>query len=82
MNILYQYYNEIVLAFNDFEVELREGVIVIPIPQSNKPFENVCEKVNTQLLRVADSLEARDREISVRVIRGTEVRDIILEKQL
>ena len=81
MNIVYQYYNEIVLAFNSYEVEFNDGIIVIPIPADNKPFDLVCQKIYTQLLRIANTLDIREDAVHVQVRRADEVRDIILEKQ-
>lgn len=81
MDILYQYYNEIVLAFNDYDVDLLNPTIIIHVPDDNKPFASVCEKINTQLLRIAETLDLRDKEIIVRVERTGETKDLVLEKQ-
>lgn len=81
MNIFYQYYNEIVLAFNDYEVDLQQGMIVILVPDDNKRFEVVCQKIYSHLLRIAETLDLRDKDIVVRVERTGESKELILEKQ-
>ncbi len=81
MNILYQYYNEIVLAFNDYEVDLQNQIILILVPHSEKPFDSVCQKINIQLLRIAETLDSRDGEIVVRVERSNESKELVLEKE-
>lgn len=82
MNILYQYYNEIVLAFNDYEVDLQEGIVLIFVPDDNKPFEVVCQKIDVQLHRISETLDPRDKEITIRVERSNQAKDIILQKQV
>lgn len=81
MDIFYQYYNEIVLAFNDYEIDLQSGVIVILVPDDNKRFEVVCQKIYEHLLRIANTLDLRDKEIVVRVERSGEMKELLLEKQ-
>ena len=81
MDVLYQYYNEVVLTFNDYEVDLQKGVIVILVPDDNKLFDVVCQKINSQLNRIAETLEVRDKPIIVRVERSGEGKELILEKQ-
>lgn len=81
MNIFYQYYNEIVLAFNDYEVDLQQGMIVILVPDDSKRFEVVCQKIHSHLLRIAETLDLRDKDIVVRVERTGESKELILEKQ-
>ena len=78
MNITFQYYNEIVLSFADYEVDYRDGVIVIDVPVSNKPFDIVSSKIEEQLTRIAGTLEPRDREVTIRVERKNETKDIVL----
>ena len=82
MDIIFQYYNEIVLAFKDYDVDYKDGQIIIEIPDSQKPFDTVCEKVNALLLRIADTLESRDKDVLVRVVRGSEEKDLLLQKEL
>ena len=82
MNILYQYYNEIVLNFSDYETDLQEGVIVIFVPEDKKPFDIVCQKINTQLERIAASLDLRDKNVVIRVVRGGQSKDFKLDKQV
>jgi len=82
MDVLYQYYNEIVLTFNDYEVDLQKGVIIILVPDDNKRFDAVCQKINVQLQRIAETLELRDKPIIVRVERSGEAKELILETQV
>ena len=81
MDIIYQYYNEIVLAFGDYEVDLQNGVIVILVPDDRKSFDTVCEKINVQLHRIHETLELRGKPIIVRVERSGEAKELVLEKQ-
>ncbi|WP_207423955.1 hypothetical protein [Desertivirga brevis] len=81
MNITYQYYNEIVLGFGDYEVDYREGVIIIEVPESNKSFEVICSKVNEHLIRISQTLEPRDQSITVRVVSGEDTFEINLDKE-
>jgi hypothetical protein len=81
MDIFYQYYNEIVLAFGDYEVDLQNGIIVILVPDDRKSFDVVCQKINVQLSRIAETLELRDKPIIVRVERSGEAKELVLEKQ-
>lgn len=78
MDIIYQYYNEIVLTFKDYETDFREGVIVIYVPDDSKPFEIVCQKIQTQLERIATTLDPRDKDIVVEVRRTNEHRELRL----
>lgn len=81
MNIAYQYYNEIVLAFNNYETDFEEGVIIIYVPDDEKPFDLVCDKISAQIKKIAEILDERDQPIVIQ-IRGTnEKRDIFLEKE-
>ncbi len=80
MDIVYQYYNEIVLAFSSYEIEFSNGIIVIPIPLDNKPFELVCKKIHGQLLRIAETLDIREKDVIINIKRGEEVQEIVLEK--
>jgi hypothetical protein len=81
MDIFYQYYNEIVLAFGDYEVDLQNGIIVILVPDDRKSFDVVCQKINVQLSRIAETLELRNKPIIVRVERSGEAKELVLEKQ-
>jgi hypothetical protein len=81
MNITYQYYNEIVLGFGDYEVDYEDGVIIIEVPENSKSFEVTCSKINEHLLRISETLEPRDQAINVRVVRGEESFEIILDKE-
>jgi hypothetical protein len=81
MDIFYQYYNEIVLVFNDYEVDLQQGVIIILVPDDKKRFDTLCQKINVQLHRIAETLELRDKPIIVRVQRSGEAKELVLEKQ-
>ena len=80
MDIVYQYYNEIVLAFGSYEVEFRGGIIIIPVPLDNKPFDLVCKKIQTQLLRIADTLDVREKDVLIQVKRADEIWEIVLAK--
>ena len=82
MNILYQYYNEIVLKFSDYETDFQVGVIFIFVPEDKKPFDIVCEKINTQLQRIADTLDLRDKDIVIRIVRGAQFSELKFEKQV
>lgn len=81
MDIVYQYYNEVVLFFADYDVDFREGVIIITIPDDTKSFDSVCEKIIVQLHRIAETLEPRNKEIAFRIERTNASREIVLEKQ-
>lgn len=81
MDIVYQYYNEIVLAFTGYEIEFDNGVIIIPIPDDHKPFESACQKIHAQILRIADTLDVREKEVQIQVKRAEQIKTIILEKQ-
>jgi len=82
MDIVYQYYNEIVLAFKDYDVDYKEGVITIEVPDSTKPFNSICEKIEAQLQRIAETLEPREKDVVVRVRRVAETKDIVMEKEI
>lgn len=82
MDILYQYYNEIVLTFGDYLVDFQDQVIVIEVPDDNKPFDLVCDKIKTQLSRIAETLDPRDKDITVRVERTGFVKDLVLERDI
>ena len=82
MNILYQYYNEIVLNFSDYETDLQDGIIFIFVPEDKKPFDIVCQKINTQLQRIADTLDLRDKDIVIRIVRGAQFSELKFEKQV
>ncbi|HEY0895209.1 MAG TPA: hypothetical protein VGE15_01525, partial [Sphingobacteriaceae bacterium] len=73
MDIRYQYYNEIVLTFKDYETDFRSGVIVIYVPDDSKPFDIVCQKIMAQLDRIASTLDPRDKEIVIEVRRTSEM---------
>lgn len=81
MDIVYQYYNEIVLAFADYEVDFQDGVIVIQVPDDKKPFDSVFSKIETQVLRIADTLDLRDKEVLVRVEKSSQTKQFVLEPQ-
>lgn len=81
MDILYQYYNEIVLGFADYEVDLRNGTILILVPENNKPFDTVCEKILQQINRIAGTLEPRDKVLQVRIERGLESRELVFDQE-
>ncbi|WP_207536510.1 hypothetical protein [Desertivirga arenae] len=82
MNITYQYYNEIVLGFGDYEVDYSEGVIIIEVPESSKSFDVICSKIKEHLMRISGTLEPRNESVIVRVVRGEEIQEITLEKEL
>jgi len=81
MDITYQYYNEIVLGFGDYEIDLANGTIVIEVPDSNKPFEAVCLKIREHLDRISQTLEPRNKKIAIKIVRGEETFDITLEEE-
>lgn len=81
MDIIYQYYNEVVLFFADYDVDFRDGIIVIPVPDDNKPFDSVCEKIITQLHRIAETLDIRDKDVVVKIERTNASKEVVLEKQ-
>jgi hypothetical protein len=81
MNILYQYYNEVVLAFRDYYVDFVDGKIVIEVPASTKPFDIVCGKIADQLSAIAGQLEPRDRDIEFVIKRDEELKEFVLAKE-
>lgn len=76
MDIIYQYYNEIVLTFRDYDTDIRSGVIIIHVPDDSKPFDVVCAKIDQQIRQIAANLESRDKEVVVRVQRSAQMREI------
>lgn len=81
MDIRYQYYNEIVLTFKDYETDFRSGVIVIYVPDDSKPFDIVCQKIMAQLDRIASTLDPRDKEIVIEVRRTSEMAEFRLKNE-
>ena len=80
MDIIHQYYNEIVLAFNNYDTDFRNSVIIIYVPEDGKPFDVVCAKINQQIQRIAEMLDVRDKEVIIRIQRTNESKEIRLEK--
>lgn len=76
MDIIYQYYNEIVLTFRDYETDFREGLIIIYVPDDSKPFDTVCQKIEKQIERIAETLDPRDKDVVVEVRRSKEHREL------
>jgi len=81
MDIIYQYYNEIVLTFQDYETDFNQGVITIWVPDDAKPFEVVCQKIEAQIERIATNLETRDKAVVVEVRRSNEHQELRFEKE-
>jgi len=81
MDIIYQYYNETVLFFADYDVDFRDGIIIIPVPDDKKPFDSVCEKIEVQLQRIAETLDTRNKDVIIKVERANASKEIVLEKQ-
>jgi hypothetical protein len=81
MDIIFQYYNEVVLSFNDYEVEYIDKVIIVHTPAGKKPFDIVCKKIFNQLTKIADTLDTRDKDVKIQVRCADQVFDILLEKQ-
>ena len=81
MNLLYQYYNEIVLVFREYYIDFENGKIVIEVPESSKNFELVCERIMEQLQRISETLEPRDQDITIEIRRNLEKSTLMLEKQ-
>lgn len=79
MDIIYQYYNEIVLTFRAYDTDFQNGVIIIHVPDDSKPFDVVFDKINQQIQRIAETLDTRDKEVLIRVQREGESREIRLE---
>lgn len=79
MDIIYQYYNEIVLTFRDYDTDFQNGVIIIYVPDDSKPFDVVFDKINQQIQRIAETLDTRDKDVLIRVQREGESREIRLE---
>lgn len=79
MDIIHQYYNEIVLAFNNYDTDFEDGIIVIYIPDDSKALDPAFEKISALIAKIAESLEPRDKVITVRVKKNTQSRDIILD---
>ncbi len=82
MDIKYQYYNEIVLTFKDYETDFRSGVIVIYVPDDSKPFDIVCQKIMNQIDRIAATLDPRDQEIVIEIQKTGRVAEFRLEKKV
>jgi hypothetical protein len=80
MDIIHQYYNEIVLAFNNYDTDFEDGVIVIYVPDDNKPFDIISDKIDLQIQRIAETLDLRDKEVVIRIQRTDESKEIRLEK--
>lgn len=80
MDIIHQYYNEIVLAFNNYDTNFQDGVIVIYVPDDGKPFDVVSDKINLQIQRIGEMLDLRDKEVVIRIQRTNESKEIQLEK--
>ena len=78
MNIVHQYYNEIVLAFNSYDTDLRDGMIVIYVANDGKPFDTVCNKIHLQIQKIEEMLEERSREVVIRVQRSDQFKEIRL----
>lgn len=81
MDIIYQYYNEIVLFFKDYDIDFKDGIIIINVPTSDKPFDNVCEKIYAQLLKLSQTLDARDKEILIKVERNKLHKEFLFDKE-
>ncbi|HEY1006036.1 MAG TPA: hypothetical protein VGD92_02615 [Sphingobacteriaceae bacterium] len=81
MDIVYQYYNEIVLTFRDYETDYRAGVIVIFVPDDAKPFDTVCQKILGQIDRIAGTLDPRDKDVVIEVRRTGESREFVMAKE-
>ncbi|WP_207426223.1 hypothetical protein [Pedobacter sp. SYSU D00535] len=81
MDIRYQYYNEVVLAFGDYETDFNEGVIIIYVPDDAKPFDVVVGKIEGQLQRIAQALDVRDKDVLIKVQRTNESREILLASE-
>jgi|GEM_PF-1091543 len=79
MDIIHQYYNEIVLAFNNYDTDFEDGIIVIYIPDDSKALDPAFEKISALIAKIAESLEPRDKVITIRVKKNTQSRDIILD---
>jgi len=79
MDILYQYYNEIVLAFADYYVDFRDKIIVIEIPDDNKSFDTVCQKIISQLNRIEETLDRRDKDITILIERSNYAKEFVLK---
>lgn len=82
MDIIYQYYNEIVLTFQDYETDFHQGVITIWVPDDAKPFEVVCQKIQAQIERIANTLDPRDKTVVVAVRRSQQSRELRFEKEI
>ena len=80
MDIIHQYYNEIVLAFNNYDTDFEDGVIVIYVPDDKKPFDTICDKIDLQIRRIAETLDLRDKEVIIRIQRTGESKEIRLEE--
>ena len=80
MNIVYQFYNEISLAFSNYDTDFNQGLIIIYVPDDNKPFKPVCEKLEAQIRKIAETLDERDIEVVVEIRRTVESKQIVLEK--
>ncbi|HEY0897734.1 MAG TPA: hypothetical protein VGD90_00310 [Sphingobacteriaceae bacterium] len=81
MDIIYQYYNEIVLTFKDYETDYQQGIIIIWVPDDAKPFDVVCQKIQVQIERIATTLDPRDKTVVVEVRRSKERQKLRFEKE-
>lgn len=78
MDIIHQYYNEIVLAFSNYDTDFNDGTIVIFAPDDAKPFDTVCAKIEQQIQRIGEMLELRDKEVVIRIQRTGESKEVRL----
>jgi DNA-directed RNA polymerase specialized sigma subunit len=78
MDIVYQYYNEISLFFADYDTDFQDGRILIYTPENGKSFESVVKKAEEQILRIADTLEEREKEVVILVVQGSHEKEIRL----
>lgn len=69
------------MGFGDYEVDYKDGVIIIEVPENNKSFELTCSKIKEHLDRISETLEPRDQALTVRIVRGEESYEVILDKE-
>ena len=81
MDISYQYYNEITLFFNNYETDFQDGIIILYLPDDGKRFETVFAKVESQIEKIAETLEPRDKEITIKVSQAGSAKEIRLPRE-
>jgi hypothetical protein len=80
MDIIHQYYNEIVLVLSNYDTDFQGNIVIIHVPDDGKPFDVVYKKIHQQIQKIEQMLDSRDKEVVIRIQRTNESKDILLEK--